>query len=441
MAARRVMGIALLAAFAGADPLRAQDIVLRNDPQEILPIGHLPWRGTSDELRQIESEPVPRSIRVLCKDMGHVPQGDCGQMLLSWHFRFGNARSAQAALAHIEQRLVATHGLGSGLGKRYAEIRPQAQREVEAYLASENLTNDTFMHGERRIDTASHPATVGMRALNPKLSLMGDLALLYAKAADWYRSPVMLERAEHWRDMLGDAPDEQLGKSTSDAQKVLARIAFVHEPEFLDLSIAVSHAAIARDEAAVMAAHRASAAVFDPEYRKDNKANWSAGEFRYYRFRIGLLAQELGLDVSDYGGEYLGDVDMRDMYSRFPPEPPDYIEYIPLQDHQSGGHLLDAIVAQGEHDVRAMPALCRKLGEIDIAERLNSLLNGGRLVSPVFNPAGYRRVGKLYLDLYAVARRCPKDENPVHVRGTYYAAHARLVENFIANYDRLALGR
>ena len=152
-------------------------------------------------------------------------------------------------------------------------------------------------------------------------------------------------------------------------------------------------------------------------------------------------AQELGLDVSDYGGEYLGYVDMRDMYSRFPPEPPDYIEYIPLQDHQSGGHLLDAIVAQGEHDVRVMPVLCREPGKIDIGERLNSLLNGGRLVSPVFNPAGYRRVGQLYLDLYAAARRCPKEDNPVFNGAPYYSAYARQVEYFIANYGRLALDR
>jgi hypothetical protein len=441
MVARRFLGIALLAAIADAGPLRAQDIVLRNVPQEIIPIGYLPWQGTSDELRRIESAPVPRSIRVLCKEMGHVMQGDCKQMLLSWHLRFGTARSAQAALAHVEQRLVATYRLGPGLSKRYAEMRPQALREVEAFLASENLTSDTFLQSDRRINATSHPATVEIRALNPKLSLMRELALLYARAADWYRSPVMLERAEHWRDMLGDAPDEPLGKSASDAQKVLARIAFVHEPEFLDLSIAVSHAAIARNEAAVMAAHRASAGRFDPEYRKESGANWAAGEFSYYRFRIGLLAQELGLDVSDYGGEYLGVVDMRDMYSRFPPEPPDYIEYIPLQDHQSGGHLLDAIVAQGESDGRVMPVLCREPGKIDIGERLNSLLNGGRLVSPVFNPAGYRRVGHLYLDLYAAARRCPKEDNPVYNGAPHYSAYARQVEYFIANYGRLALGR
>lgn len=441
MVARRILGIALLAAIASAGPLCAQDIQIYNEPQITLPIGYLPWQGTSDELRHIESEPVPRSFRMRCKEMDARLEGDCKQMLLSWHLRFGSARSAQTALAYIEQRLVAAYRLGPGLGKRYAEIRPQALREVEAYLASENLTNDTFVQVNRRIDAASHPTLVEISALDSKLALMGELASLYASAADWYRSPVMLERAKHWRDMLEDAPDEPLGPSISDVSKVLARIAFVPEPKFLNLSIAVSHAAIVRNEAAVMAAHRASADVFDPAYFKQDEENWFAGEFKYYRFRIGLLAQELDLDVSEYDGKYLHELDMRDMYSRFPPEPPNNIENIPLQDYRSGGRLLDAFVALGEHDVRAMPLLCRESGSIYIAEPLNSLLNGGRLVSPVFNPAGYRRVGQLYLDLYAVAKRCPKEEIPVRGWHTYYAAHARQVKNFIANYDRLALGR
>lgn len=88
-------------------------------------------------------------------------------------------------------------------------------------------------------------------------------------------------------------------------------------------------------------------------------------------------------------------------------------------------------MAQGEHDIRTTATECRARDFGDFTgEQLNVLLNGGRMISPVIDPAGYRRVGRLYLELYAITRRCPMDDDVASsLQSGKYAAHARIVAN------------
>lgn len=299
-----VVVMATMLTATSASQVQAQDTAEAEDgASDILPIAYLPWQGSAEELRNIESQPVPRSVRKRCHHKDGMLEGQCRDQLLNWHAKFGSFASTTKALTFIERQLTAYFKLEAGLGDRFAALKPQALREVDGYLTSQGLTFDKFKAKPKVIDVASHPAVAEMRELAEKLRQVSALAGFYADAADRYRSPKLLEKARFWRDVLQPASRGPDDAGTHDAAKMLAYIAYVDESEFLDLSMVVTQATIQRDKPSVMAAHLASAAAYDPSFAEQRRSGkvgeaWPASLSDYYRFRISLLADELGLDVS-----------------------------------------------------------------------------------------------------------------------------------------------
>jgi len=414
----------------------------------IVPIGIRGWEGTAQELRQIERIAVPVSYRKRCESDKPPYVGTdfgCQLDLLTWHFNFGTAGSAESALDHLSQRATRQSGLSSQVAERYALLRPSARREAEHYLADQGFTYATFLEQDRRIEAASYPALAEMHALQGQLRRIGEIASLYARAADWYRSPSLLRKAVQWRAMLISALDEAAEIPSSDAERLLERVAGFNEPDFLELSLAVSRAAIERSAESILAANEASARAFDPAYgeRDIRRGNGElrAKEFRYHRFRIQLLADELDLDVTRQDGVYLGDYDFDDMESISRPEESkmDSIHYLAFSERR---RFAEMIVAQGERDSRVTPSRCREEDSFD-RKSLNILFNGGRFVSAAHSPALYGRIAQLYLDLFEIAQHCPVEDEggSIFDWASQYERQARIYRQFLDDYAALARGR
>lgn len=448
MLKRGIISMIGLACMVDSHVLQAQDVFVQNEPQVILPIGIRSWEGTARELRQIDRIAVPASYRTRCEsdERPYLVTGfGCQLDLFTWHFNFGTARSAEQALDYLSEHATRQSGLSSQLAERYVALLPDARREAESYLAAKGFTYDTFLEQDRRIEALQYPALAELHALQGQLQQIGEIASLYARAADWYRSPTLLRKAVLWREMLVTALDEAAAAPSSDAERLLKRVAGFNEPDFLELSLSVSRAAIERSAESILAANEASARAFDPAYRERDirRANseFKAKEFRYYRFRIQLLADELELDVTEHDGVYLGHYDFDDMESISRPEERemDSIHYLAFSERQ---RFAEMIVAQGERDVRVTPAQCR---EDDYFEResLDILFNGGRFVSAAHSPAPYRRIAQLYLDLYEIAQSCPvgDDGSSIFDWSTQYDRQARIYRRFLDDYQSLARGR
>lgn len=436
--------------ITGGNPLLAQDVYIQNEPQNTILIGIGSWEGTSQELRRINSVSVPTSYRARCEREGlsystiHVAinLANCHDDLVNWHFNFGTARSAKRALDYIGEKMARDYDLSPSDAARYTELVPQGLSEAEVYLAEQALTYEEFLKEDRVIEASRYPALAELRDLKEKLIKSSHVAALYIKAADWYRSAPLLKQATRWHRFLSHEALLAEKEYQSDQERLLRRVAQYRQDDFLELSIAVARAATERTEESILAANEASARAYKLAF-EDREFRYGKGRkvepYRYLRFRLGLLADIAGMDITRHDGVHLGDYEFRNIEKLLLPDDRgvDEIHHLAFPERRK---FIEAIIAQGEYALEI--ELDCSDDYYDYEASLNMLFNGGRIVSFAHRPAPYRRIAELYVGLYSDLKVCKdEDGDPPLDRGTQYQIQARFFRQFLDNYEEIALGR
>lgn len=432
--------------------LAAQDVYIQNISEDviILPIGLRSWEGTPQEQRRINRVSVPFSYQERCEheELSYttihtaVTKYGCYRDLMTWHFNFGTARSSEKALSYIAESMTREYDLSAGAGQRYTELLPKGLAEAEAYLDAENLTYETFLEENRVIDANLYSALAELRNLSQILRKTSDLAEFYIDAADWHRSPSLLDEATRWYSYLPRFEPLVAEERSSGPEQLLRRFAYFRQGQFLGLSLAVARAAIERTEKSVLAAHEWSGRAFDPEFSDGELRDYSirsrAERYRYLRFRIQLLALIHNLDVREHKEIDLGDYDFMDMENLLRQEDrsPSDMRYM---DAGAVRQFIEAIVAHSEIAVQAAPTCNDE--HYDFKDELGILFNGGLIVSQAKKPAPYRRLAELYLELFSTLQKCEDDEMFRYLKRAQYHNQARHYQHFLDNYDEIALGR
>ncbi|MEW4448357.1 hypothetical protein [Qipengyuania sp. JC766] len=432
--------------------LSAQDVYIENvrEPQIILPTGLRPWQGTPQELSRINRVSVPASYKERCEaeELPYttihttVTTYRCFHDLMNWHFDFGTEGSAQEALRYIAERMTFEFDLSSGAARRYIELLPRGLAEAEDYLHSKNLTYEKFIEENRVIDAELYPAMAELWVLSQTFSKTSDLVSFYIDAADWHRSPSLLDEATRWYGYLPPPEPPPAEESFSGPERLLRRVAYFRQGEFLGGSLAVARAATNRTEESILAAHEWSARAFDPAFQdrelRDYKLRSRAERYRYLRFRVQLLASLHSLDVRRYEQEYLGNYDFEDMENLFRREDrsPRDMRY---PDDGETRLFIEVIVANGEIAVEKANSCSNK--EYFLEDELGILFNGGQIVLQSRQPAPYRRIAELYLDLFSTLQKCKDDQTFGYLTLAHYHNQARQYQYFLDNYDEIALGR
>jgi hypothetical protein len=428
---------------AFGSPLAAQDVEVINEPQEIILIGYLPWRGSADEVRRIKSVPVPKSF-ANCAD--RFEQG-CAEQLLDWHLNYGTEASTRAALAEAERRIVAQQKLTATTGQQYRALLSLAKADMTRYLTDNQLNYMQFVEIDRRISATTYPAISRLAALGGQVREADKLAQVYAYAADWHRSPALLRKARYWREIIAPA-EWQASLESRDADRALAASVDPYVDTFAELSLAVTQAAISRDVKSIEAADEASAKVwqsdFDEARRRRSDDNISstlrakihmATEFAYYRYRITLLGKELGVDLRREDGKYLGEEDFRDMESLFDQHNNgEYLEYQFGRGRSRPNRVIASAIDQAETDLIVARKQCRARQDLEW-DTVQLLAGALETLRPAVQPSIYARVGGLFLDLHSTMRKCiALDQRPHNQQDL--DAQARIVRAVMASNTR-----
>lgn len=448
----RLCGLCLILAFLLGSPtsLLARDVYIQNEPQIIVPIGIRAWESTPQELRRIDRVSVPSSYKGRCESDKlsyttvhvSVTKIGCFRDLMNWHFNFGTERSAEKAMNYIAKRVTREYDLSPDAAKRYSGLLLEGLAEAEAYLTDKNLTYEKFLEKNRVIEARQYPALAELRDLNKTLSITSDMASFYIMAADWYRSASLLREATRWYGYLPVMQAPAADRKRSDPERLLQRVLSLRQDKFLGVSLAVARAATERTEESILAAHERSASLFEPAFRarKPHKYNdiRQAEHYRYLRFRIQLLADIEGLDIKRHEGIYLGDYDFGDMEELFLPEERGMVSmnYLAFLERR---RFAEVIVAQGEHSVEIATDCSHE--EYDHNRNLDILFNGGRVISQAHRPAPYRRIAKLYVELFSTLQKCQKEDAFRYLDRAVYHNQARFYQHFLDNYAKIVLGR
>lgn len=140
-----------------------------------LPIGHL-WRGSADEIRRIENDPVPQSYREIFFATG------CNYLiptsLFDWHLQYGTAETIAPAFAFFEENYQSEFPRVSNLQRAFErEFRHDADHDHDRALQ------------ELRLDWE-----------RSKL-----LAHQYIRAAEFFSSSELLARSEPHLERIAEA--------------------------------------------------------------------------------------------------------------------------------------------------------------------------------------------------------------------------------------------
>jgi len=201
----RVIAALLLAAFAvpGADAARGSNVAKADESSEAvcLPFA-LIWRGSNDDVRDIDRLPVPSSYRL------SFSAGGCNlirESIIDWNLSFGTEATTTAALAFLESAYTAEAGppdrFVAALRDDLAKAEPDFP-EARALSLLNGTAADVAarrFYGKRSI----------MRLRN-RLEALDHFVLLatqYLRAAEFYRSRTLLGRAETYAAAVEAAAD------------------------------------------------------------------------------------------------------------------------------------------------------------------------------------------------------------------------------------------
>jgi hypothetical protein len=227
------------------------------------------WGGLIEDVRNIESVPVPESFRRRFEAGGCTRFQLVKGSLLNWHLAFGNERTATAALAYVEDRLTAGRPSPRGFRDELSRIWRDALRTIESTRLPAAYGPDRSAATRRLQRNRSVARAAELIEAHDDFI---ELTQQYLRAAEYYESAALLAKAEtYWPavqaglDILfRGAPianadfdagtDNQLEPSTH-------RINQIHD---LDMRLAILRARLSRNPADIDAATVVMRRNFDP---------------------------------------------------------------------------------------------------------------------------------------------------------------------------------
>lgn len=472
---RRTIWLALALAYAGSVPAMAwQDAVDEEPEGEIcLAVGHR-WSGTAEERRRIKVDPVPASFRRVYAGTGCERFQLMVDSLLSWHLVYGDAASANAAVAFLE--------LGAGGGRpidpRFeVDLRARwraAAKEVAKLLAatkpqSENETAAARLD-RRYLAIYKLPTVKRLAEYIGRLDGYNFVASEYVRAAMQFPSPALVAGAR--RVEVPVAAGMALVRERAALGPVDAYLAErfgqffdsrVQSPALREVSLAVTDVAlnptpatIAKADSVILAHDNPDFLIFlhhayeedsqacevddreaFPDYQdrcEENGFESDALGFWFERSRLKLTAERNNLSAGASG--------------RIPGSGHDVvaatIELFQRRAWEEGWRYgegspslqaFDLMLLRAEARMPNADKMCR--GEIDdptnhMPDILDDLIDAGTMVSPARDPGRYRRLAQTYLPIYDAVLRCdPEYSRDEHVR------HAQLMRAYLASYNDL----
>lgn len=468
---RTIVLAALLAGTCTAPAMAWQDAA--EDPAEgeiCIAIGHR-WVGTADERRRISEDPVPASFRAIYTDKGCARFQLMFDSLLDWHLAYGDAASANAAVAFLEN--------GAGEGR---PVDPQFQtvlrarwqaaaRDVAKLLAATKPQSpaETVEARLKRRYLAIYrlPAVEQLKEYLDRIDGYNFVASEYTRAAAYFPSAELVAGARRVnvpvaaglafareRTALGPV-DAFLADRVSDITDNRVQSAALRAISLAvtDVALDPTPARIAKAEEVIRAhdnpdfqtflehgygSDSGACEVEDREMFRDYKARCEENGFKndasgywFERSRLELLAEKNGQTLS-LAGRDIVDATIALFQRRAWENGMRYGEGRPsLQ-------ALDLMLMRADAYAPNADRICR--GEIDdptkyLPDVLDRLIDAQTMLSPAREPRRYRRLASTYLTIHDAALRCdPQYRQDAHAR------NAVLMRAFLASYDQLIAG-
>jgi hypothetical protein len=152
------------------------------------------WRGTTEDIRQIQQTPVPESFKT---GVG----GGCGgpiraDFLVGWHLRYGSEDTVQKALRFIEKRDGASDAISGQLGRDLANALAELNIEFQAEDEREDSRLDVSQPDKLRKFITNTPSVAKLRRIKDTLNFdLLDRINLYMSGAEIFRSKQLAARA------------------------------------------------------------------------------------------------------------------------------------------------------------------------------------------------------------------------------------------------------
>ena len=159
-------------------------------------IGHL-WAGTSEDVANIASTPVPESYRRMffaggCTRFSLIVEG-----LIDWHLAFGDEASTSAALVFLERGLLGDKPMPTGLDSALIAARRKAEPDFAAARRRFAREGQSSYSAVAR-DLFSRPAVARLRDLMRMQEDETFLAAQYLRAAQFFGSARLLGQARRY---------------------------------------------------------------------------------------------------------------------------------------------------------------------------------------------------------------------------------------------------
>jgi hypothetical protein len=152
------------------------------------------WRGTTEDIRQIQQAPVPKSFKT---GIG----GGCGgpiraDFLVGWHLRYGSEETVHEALAFIEKRDGAFEAKARQLDRDISDALAKMNIEFKVEDEREDSRLDLSQPDRLRSFIEKNPSAGKLRVAKDKLnSDLLDRINLYLTAAEMFGSKRLAVRA------------------------------------------------------------------------------------------------------------------------------------------------------------------------------------------------------------------------------------------------------
>ena len=161
------------------------------------------WRGGEEDIRDIESVPVPASFRRTFEASGPCGSTTVPRPLIDWNLRFGSEASTTTALAYLETRLLRS----MPAPEAYASEMRRAWRAAQPDLACARTISqpDGLNYSPQSTFMARSGAIGRLRTLiyaHQEYFLIAEQSL---RAAEEFGSVQLLEKAEPYLQALVDA--------------------------------------------------------------------------------------------------------------------------------------------------------------------------------------------------------------------------------------------